>query len=670
MSTPLVTLANNNTDRDVRRAFIPYAPLYPTFEERLSQFRQEGHAELFQRGAEQVVHNVGLFDTGRGRSSEERSSDFIASLPEGVVTPGPSEALVYEEQSHLPCVDMVSERGWLVLLLLVYVVAAAAVITAENITPEEPAGVPEEVLQYMRRFRRYYDELYQHYETLYDQYRALARRLGEKPLEEGFEKAHLYTYTSDEEAEAWEEQCQDLSCCLKLWWSSVGELFHQTSNLLYQFVWDPYNTGGHWATRIGEAGFWGPVVGCSVLLVVVNLLLWGVMRAADIWKGMRRLTRMMGNLPMFAIWGPLIFGLRGVTWDKTAELQRIRKEIQQIKKKASDRERKKKEEGELRDLREEIKNLQAGYGQQETTAEGALNEMRDWMGRLQTEISEMRRQQVPAPPRLRQVPPTARQGEGPRSPRGTSPTPPQWAAASRNTTRPCPDCGKWHPGECWSKPCAICKRTGMCEHRARTTNAYRRRAVSPGKTKSVSTCSALDNETRLDELLDMEARLIAEDSQTDSSISFTVKKDGDQGSGSQDVVAATVERPRKYHIKGHLVVGQTSTPRTFLLDTGADVNLLSERTCEKLGVGVFPPTEVENLKGIGGEPLRVEGQVTLKTRFGDVEKEVLYFVVHNNERDIIGAPGLAEFDISLGCNDRSVTLPSGQKLFCHVVQKN
>ena len=110
LSTPFVILANNNTDRDVRRAFIPYAPLYPTFEERLSQFRQEGHAELFQRGAEQVVQNVGLFDTGRGRSSEERSSDLIVSLPEDVVTPGPSEALVYEEQAYSPCADnIVSE---------------------------------------------------------------------------------------------------------------------------------------------------------------------------------------------------------------------------------------------------------------------------------------------------------------------------------------------------------------------------------------------------------------------------------------------------------------------------------------------------------------------------------------------------------------------------------
>ena len=89
-------LADDNAERDVRRASIAYDPLYSIFQERLDQFRRGESAELFQRGAEQVVHNFDLYDTRR--SSEDRSGDFTAPNPEDPATPSPPEAVVDEEE--------------------------------------------------------------------------------------------------------------------------------------------------------------------------------------------------------------------------------------------------------------------------------------------------------------------------------------------------------------------------------------------------------------------------------------------------------------------------------------------------------------------------------------------------------------------------------------------
>ena len=86
----------HDRERAVRRAFIAYEPLYPTFQERLDRLRLGETAELFQRGAEQVVHNVGLYDTRR--SSEDRSADFTAPRPEDLATSGPPEAVIDEEE--------------------------------------------------------------------------------------------------------------------------------------------------------------------------------------------------------------------------------------------------------------------------------------------------------------------------------------------------------------------------------------------------------------------------------------------------------------------------------------------------------------------------------------------------------------------------------------------
>ena len=82
-----VTLADD--EHNVRRATVPYAPLYPTFQESLDRFRRGEHSELIQRGAERVVHNVGVYDTRR--SSEDGSVNLVVVHPADIPSAGPQE---------------------------------------------------------------------------------------------------------------------------------------------------------------------------------------------------------------------------------------------------------------------------------------------------------------------------------------------------------------------------------------------------------------------------------------------------------------------------------------------------------------------------------------------------------------------------------------------------
>ena len=103
------TLANESTERDIRRAYIVYDPLYPSFQESLNRFRQGENAELFQRGAEQMVHNVGLYDTRR--SSEDRIGDLSAPRQEDTATPGPTETVADAEDGRVEVPRQDGHRG-------------------------------------------------------------------------------------------------------------------------------------------------------------------------------------------------------------------------------------------------------------------------------------------------------------------------------------------------------------------------------------------------------------------------------------------------------------------------------------------------------------------------------------------------------------------------------
>ena len=102
-------LANESAERDVRRAYIAYDPMYPSFKERLARFRQGENAKLFHQGAEQVIHNVGLYDTRR--SSEDRTGDFSAPRQEDTATPGPTEAVVDAEDGRVEAPRQDEQRG-------------------------------------------------------------------------------------------------------------------------------------------------------------------------------------------------------------------------------------------------------------------------------------------------------------------------------------------------------------------------------------------------------------------------------------------------------------------------------------------------------------------------------------------------------------------------------
>ena len=73
------SLADDNEQRLVSHATVPYSPLYrnsPYFTAlrlwREGERRSVDASDLFQRGADQVVHNAGFYDSRRSSTPEER----------------------------------------------------------------------------------------------------------------------------------------------------------------------------------------------------------------------------------------------------------------------------------------------------------------------------------------------------------------------------------------------------------------------------------------------------------------------------------------------------------------------------------------------------------------------------------------------------------------------
>ena len=85
-------LADHDAEHNVQRATILYAPLYPSFEDRLNRFRQAETSDLQQRGAERIIDNAGIYDSQR--SSEDASVDLVAPLPEDIPSRGPPDAVM------------------------------------------------------------------------------------------------------------------------------------------------------------------------------------------------------------------------------------------------------------------------------------------------------------------------------------------------------------------------------------------------------------------------------------------------------------------------------------------------------------------------------------------------------------------------------------------------
>ena len=87
----------------------PTTPCIPPFQERLGRFRQRENTELFHRGAEQVVHNVCLYDTRR--SSEDHDGELPTARQEDTAKPGPTEAVVGAEDDRANSTRQNGYRG-------------------------------------------------------------------------------------------------------------------------------------------------------------------------------------------------------------------------------------------------------------------------------------------------------------------------------------------------------------------------------------------------------------------------------------------------------------------------------------------------------------------------------------------------------------------------------
>ena len=532
--------------------------------------------------------------------------------------------------------------------------------------------------RYQHELNEQYSQLYGRYEQgvrnyaiLLEFYQALTQKLGEGVTQEDLEmrRTHEKTRswwewwtgapsedggstkpTSEERAAG----CQDLSCCFDLWWASVGELFHHTMNLSYQFVWDPYSVGGHWITRLFQAGFWGPVAGFSLAFLLINLLIYAVMRAADVWGGVRRLTGGLAHLPMIAVWGQLFSRLRSSAPSAKATVQEALRDIQQMKKRMIANERKREEEEALRVARkvqEELRNLTEGPSGQEGALRKSIEELQNSFQLLAADFGRLAGQRGQG--EARAFPPGVAEGS-PQGPFVSTPRRRNPKDAPR-VVRKCQTCGGLHTGPCWQiTKCEECGRFGRCPHRQliinrsqerRAREAARSRQTSPAR--SVALCLEQDDADILSEMQNQ----WGEGSSENSTISLNpgVKNTPDD---EPREVAVLTSKERAFG-DGHFVHKGNLWGRRFLLDTGATVNLLSEAACKQLGL--YLRETGTKVCALAGKSLEVKGRVTVLTRLYGREKELDYLVVKGNEDDIIGYSSMKAFGIDL-------RVPEGEQL--------
>ena len=86
------------------------------------------------------------------------------------------------------------------------------------------------------------------------------------------------------------------------------------------------------------------------------------------------------------------------------------------------------------------------------------------------------------------------------------------------------------------------------------------------------------------------------------------------------------------------VVADMTTPVRFLLDTGANMNILPLRIYERIGREARPgleKTKYDIMVG-NGETMKAEGIATLKVKFGEDSHEARFYVVREGDMAVLG----------------------------------
>ena len=73
-----------------------------------------------------------------------------------------------------------------------------------------------------------------------------------------------------------------------------------------------------------------------------------------------------------------------------------------------------------------------------------------------------------------------------------------------------------------------------------------------------------------------------------------------------------------------------------------------------MGLGIRPPTK-KNLTGITGDKLGVKGALTLTVQICNVEKQLTFIVVEQNDIFIIGIDGMTKFGLSINMESNCIT---------------
>lgn len=291
-----------------------------------------------------------------------------------------------------------------------------------------------------------------------------------------------------------------------------------------------------------------------------------------------------------------------------------------------------------------------------------LKKIREELGRLKTEMrrSEEGEQLRSLRRELEELKKclSIRGKEDVSTPRTRSPSPRLFQKTSGASPSLCKQCGKVHGGECWSKPCAACGRTGACEHRWKTTWAYRRQQ----QLKAISMEDEGTSQAR-ESAEYREARLASLENQVNELLDDgSVSLNGKSPAFEFDVKTAS----RNSRLLRSVAVINGHQCEDCLVDTGAEGNVVFESEARRLGLKFLSDGKEIVIRAFDEAPVRALGMAVAKMKWGPAGEEMdMDFIVCPGEGQVIlGLPAIRKFKIDIIRGTNLIHNESGEVLRC------
>ena len=432
--------------------------------------------------------------------------------------------------------------------------------------------------------------------------------------------------------------CTDVICCLSLIWQLTLQLGIQFIVLMKKLITDPLQFA---PTEYYHAGA-STMIGIFIAFLGLNLAAFIYQEFTNLWNALGELLKTFLKLPLFSVMGDWL------DWIWT----RSKKNAEKGKKK----EKTEESNDEIPELKRMIQDLKRHQDKRE------MSEIKDILAQMVAQMKEKTKKSS-IPIQQRQVMPQRTQSPRPPSPRGT-PT-------------KCPDCGRAHTGKCWrTNACTLCGQFGMCIHRRQNPWLYRQQMQGqvPSPALKVNLCDQQSqhedtaSSTDMTPLIEqLTARIEQLEKKPDEETQSCISLSPSERPTPARVTSLQDTANHLCQVKGR--VGGDQQLRAFLLDTGADCNVMPMPICQKLGL-VIQSSSTDSVLGVGNQSIGVKGKVVAHTQIGNEDIELEYLVVDGNDRLIIGGQGLSAMGITINCSDKTISTSSGGKVACLFLQKN